>query len=378
MDTAAIDRDIETLNAKKNEWTQVPISKRIKYLDAIMKGSLAVAERQVKAACQAKQVPFGSGAGAEDYFAGPVVQVRTIRLLKESLISISKTGKVALPKNAISTRPDGTVVAQVFPTDTIDTLLLAGFEAEIWMEPEVTEANLNQHQGAVYRTGHDESGVALVLGAGNVASIGPLDVVHKLFVEDQVCMLKFNPVNDYTGSFFEEAFAPLIEDGFIRTVYGGADVGAYLCQHDGIDDIHVTGSDKTHDAIVYGVGDEGAARKAADNPVNTKRVTSELGNVSGVIVVPGSWTEKELRFQAENVATQLGNNNGFNCNAIKVLILHEAWPQKREFLDMIRSVLATLPPRPAYYPGAEQRYDKVLMAHPEADPIGERTAGVLP
>ena len=83
-------------------------------------------------------------------------------------------------------------------------------------------------------------------------------------------MLKFNPVNDfYTDPVFEEAFAPLIRDGFIRTVYGGADVGAYLCQHDGVDEIHVTGSDKTHDAIVYGVGDDGAARKAADDPANT-------------------------------------------------------------------------------------------------------------
>ena len=146
MDTAAIDQDIEALNAHKTKWTQVPIAQRIEYLDAIMKGSLAVGERQVKAACQAKQVPFGSGAGAEDYFAGPVVQVRTIRLLKQTLESIARTGKVALPKNAISTREDGTVVAQVFPTDTIDTLLLAGFKAEIWMESDVTEANLEQHR----------------------------------------------------------------------------------------------------------------------------------------------------------------------------------------------------------------------------------------
>ncbi len=39
--------------------------------------------------------------------------------------------------------------------------------------------------------------LALVLGAGNVASIAPLDVLHKLFIENQVCLLKLNPVNDY-------------------------------------------------------------------------------------------------------------------------------------------------------------------------------------
>ena len=31
MDTAAIDQDIETLNAHKTKWTQVPIAQRIEY-----------------------------------------------------------------------------------------------------------------------------------------------------------------------------------------------------------------------------------------------------------------------------------------------------------------------------------------------------------
>ncbi|MEE2786405.1 MAG: aldehyde dehydrogenase family protein, partial [Myxococcota bacterium] len=378
MDTAALDAKLQRLAEQTAAWTAKSIAQRIEYLEALIQGTLAVADRQVRAACKAKGVEYGSGPGAEDYFGGPVVQIRTMRLLKQSLESLQAHGRIDLPKNAISTRPDGTVVAQVFPTDLVDSLLLAGFEAEIWMEDGVTENNLTDHQGAIYRTRASDGGVALVLGAGNVASIGPLDVVHKLFVENQVCLLKFNPVNDYTGPFFEEAFAPLIREGFVQTAYGGADVGAYLCQHDGVDDIHVTGSDKTHDAIVFGTGEDGAARKAANQPINAKTITSELGNVSGVIVVPGSWTDKALRFQAENIASQLANNNGFNCNAIKVLILKDDWPQKREFLDMIRAVLATLPRRPAYYPGAETRYDKVVQQHPKAEAIGHRSDGVLP
>ena len=73
--------------------------------------------------------------------------------------------------------------------------------------------------------------------------------------------------------------------------------------------------------------------------------------MSGVVVVPGSWTEKELRFQAENVATQLGNNNGFNCNAIKVLIMHDTWPQKREFLDMLQVCSRNTPTQTGLLPG---------------------------
>ena len=40
--------------------------------------------------------------------------------------------------------------------------------------------------------------------------------------------------------------------GVLRLVYGGIDVGKYVCSHNGIDAIHLTGSDKTYDAIVWG------------------------------------------------------------------------------------------------------------------------------
>jgi acyl-CoA reductase-like NAD-dependent aldehyde dehydrogenase len=128
--------------------------------------------------------------------------------------------------------------------------------------------------------------VALVLGAGNIASIAPLDVLYKLIAEGQVCLLKMNPVNDYLGPFLEEAFRSLIAQGFVRIAYGGADVGAWLANHALVEEIHITGSARTHDAIVFGGGSEGAARKAKDEPVNRRRVTSELGNVSPTIVVP--------------------------------------------------------------------------------------------
>lgn len=52
--------------------------------------------------------------------------------------------------------------------------------------------------------------LALVLGAGNVASIAPLDVLHKLFIENQVCLLKLNPVNDYLHDLLAQALAPVI------------------------------------------------------------------------------------------------------------------------------------------------------------------------
>ena len=66
-----------------------------------------------------------------------------------------------------------------------------------------------------------------------------------------------NPVNDYPGPIFEKVCAELISRGVLRIVYGGAEVGTHLVRHDDVADVHVTGSDKTFEAIVFGGGPEG-------------------------------------------------------------------------------------------------------------------------
>src|SRR5437667_410518 len=249
----------------------------------------------------------------------------------------------------------------------IDRLFFERIRGEIWMEPGVTVEDLPQTQAIAYHDKPHNGKVALVLGAGNVASIGPMDVLYKLFVEDQVVLFKANPVNAYLGPLMEEAFRALIEPGFLRVVYGGATEGAYLCNHPGVDEIHITGSDKTFDAIVFGPGSEGAKRKADKAPLLTKRVTGELGNVSPVIVIPGSWKADDLAYQAEHIDTMLTHNAGFNCNATRVIIQNASWPQRNQLLEEMRRILAQIPPRTAYYPGALERHQIFIKEHPEAE-----------
>src|SRR6266581_1515780 len=196
--------------------------------------------------------------------------------------------------------------------------------------------------------------------------------------EDQVVLFKANPVNAYLGPLIEESFRALIEPGFLRVVYGGAAEGAYLCNHAGIDEIHITGSDKTFEAIVFGPGSEGAARKAEHQPLLTKRVTAELGNVSPVIVVPGPWSESDIAYHAEHLVTMLTNNAGFNCNATRVIIQHSAWAQRDQLLREVRHVLSRVPPRSAYYPGAQERQQSFVAAHPGAEQFGTAARGQLP
>jgi nucleotide-binding universal stress UspA family protein len=75
-----------------------------------------------------------------------------------------------------------------------------------------------------------------------------------------------------------------------------------------------------------------------------------------VIVVPGDWSPADVAFQARSVAGMLQLNAGFNCNAPKLLVLAGGWTHKAAFLEALRRVFAPLPERPAYYPGARDRW----------------------
>ncbi len=233
-------------------------------------------------------------------------------------------------------------------------------------------------QAAAYADPLAHAGTALVLAAGNVASLGPRDVLSKLFVEGKVVVMKANPVNDYLVPYWRRALAALLDAGVLRIVDGGAAVGQYLTGHARIDEVHITGSDKTYDAVVFGTGPEGARRKAADEPVLDKPVTAELGSVSPVIVVPGRWSIPELLYQAEHVATMLVNNAGFNCVSARLVVTHAAWPQREAFLGALTQTLNEITTRRAYYPGAGDRRDAFVAAHPEAEEYGRGPDDALP
>ena len=62
-------------------------------------------------------------------------------------------------------------------------------------------------QGGIYRTKakgiKSPGGVSLVLGAGNQASVVAGDILFKLIHEDEVVVVKTNPVNEYVGKYLE-------------------------------------------------------------------------------------------------------------------------------------------------------------------------------
>jgi aldehyde dehydrogenase (NAD(P)+) len=363
---ATVDRALAPLATHKDEWARLGVDRKLRYLEAIRGAVAAHADEWVRLSLAGKQIPARSPLAGEEWISGPYAVLVAINALAKTLRAVAAGGDL-LAGTRIRTRAGGQVVVEVFPGDIFDRLLLNGYRAEVWMQEGVTPANLRDHTASFYKQVEPAGSVALILGAGNISSIPLLDILTKMFTEGQVAIVKMNPINDYLGPLFEEISTSLIDDGYLRFVYGGGDVGAYLTGHDQVDTLHITGSASTYNEIVFGTGEAGADRLARNQPIITKPFTSELGGVGPTFVVPGPWTDADIAYQAEHLATQKFHNAGFNCIASQVLVLAEGWTGTDRLVDELRRTIRAIPPREAYYPGADERQLAAVAKHPHAE-----------
>ncbi|MEW1774599.1 aldehyde dehydrogenase family protein [Streptomyces sp. NPDC086777] len=369
LDTTVLDRALTELRHHASSWATAPLTERIGLLERLMPRIRDGAADLAAAGARAKGYGPDSPWAAEDWAGGPwsLAQHVTARL---HVLRRLAAGREPLHADAVHERGGRTWV-DVFPATGWDRLLLGGYSAQVRMQAGVTAEQTRHRAAAPYRGGEQRPGVALVLGAGNVAALTATDILHKLYAEGQVVIAKMNPVNACLRPHFERIFAEYIQRGWVRFVDGGTAEGAYLTAHDGVDSIHVTGSERTHDAIVWGTGEQAERRRREDTPLIDKPFTSELGGVSPCIVVPGPWSRADFRFQAEHIVTSKMNNSGHNCIASQVLVLPRSWQGTDLLLEEIRRVLRALPARRDYYPGAHQRLQAVLAAHPRAECHGD-------
>lgn len=364
-----LDAALARLQAARPRWVALSPAARARLLRACMKTTVAQADRWTEVACAIKGYALGSNGHGEEYLGGTLPTMRNLRLYAEAL---EADGQPPLPKTW--QRDDGQWVARVFPQSLLDQALFTGVTCDIWIEPGESPT-----QGRIYREGGGDGGVCVVLGAGNQSSIPPMDVLTKLVVDNEVCILKMNPVNEGLGPVIEDALRPLVDEGFLEIVYGGIEVGKHLTDHEQVDSIHITGSAAAHDAIVWGPGEEGERNKAAGTPRLTKPVTSELGAVSPVLVVPGPWSPSQLEYQARQVAAMLAYNCGFNCNAARLVVMARGWEHRERFEALVKDKLASTPTRRAYYPTAQGTWERFTTVYPDSTQLGDASSeGALP
>lgn len=353
-----VEQELSDLLASHDRLVNASVRERVELAERCIEGVMQNATEWVDESCRAKGIADGSPCRAEEILSGPIVTVRFLRLLIQSLESIGRVGVPTLPSR-VRTGTNGQLQIPVMPVKGLfDPIIFINFRAQTWMQSHVTHENLHENLATSYKDSHrDQSGIALILGAGNVSGIPVTDALSKIFIDNQRVLLKMHPVNEYLGPIFERSFAPLIENGFMKIVYGGADVGAAAINHDAVDAVHITGAIESHDAIVWGqTSDERERRKRDNYPILKKPISSELGNVSPWAIVPGKYSTRQLRFQAENVAASLVNNAAFNCVGTRVILTWKHWPQREQFLAHLQQVLDQTPTRNAYYPGAVERF----------------------
>jgi hypothetical protein len=344
------------------------LDKALEELAAHNRDFRRVQERWVNLSVMAKGVAERTHGNDWDWLEIAAIN-RTHYMVERALVDIKNGRKPKVP-GGYSTRLDGQVVAHTYPDSKAHGMLFRDVKAEAWLEPGVTLEAARSNQAIAYLGGTTKGRLALVLGAGNASSLLPSDTFHKMFHDLCIVVLKMNPVNSYLGPLIEEAYRALIERGFLRVVHGGADVGRYLVDHPMVEEVHMTGSDRTFEAVVFGSGEDGARRKAEGAPIVDKKVDGELGCITPWVIVPGEWSQAEIEDQAARMAFWMMRHEGYICFAPRVLVMWRNWKYRKAFVDALIDALSKVEPIMAYYPGSAETQRVFVKAHPEAIQIG--------
>ena len=358
---------IGDLQLRSKSSQRVSIDERVRLCRQSLDGLAQVIDEWIQAGAQVKQCPNDVSVLAEELLSGPTVIARQLQLTMQTLRTIESGPNPRLP-GTVRRLKNWQLAVPVFPTSGFfDRLTFSGLHGIVRMQMGVAENEIHGRKVSIARDG-SLSGITAVLGAGNVSSIPVTDCLNKIMLEGRQVVLKVSPVNQHLGELIATAFAPILQAGLLRIIQGGAEVGHELIHHPGIEDVHVTGSVATHDSLVWGTNpEERLQRKQSNDPFLKKPVTSELGNVTPWIIFPGRYSERELDSQAQHLVASITNNASFNCLTTRLIITWDRWEQRSSFLELIDRYLAATPRRPAWYPGAAERYRRFAANGIEPD-----------
>jgi acyl-CoA reductase-like NAD-dependent aldehyde dehydrogenase len=336
---ADLDRAVVEVGDRAHAFARTPPREKAALLRSTLPALLAAAPHMAALSCQAEGIDPASPGAGEAWRAGPVALIENVRLLAEALDDIASAGRPALPIQHIHKRRDGRIVARLEPRGWVEGMASA-FTAEVLFVEGSQPEDVISGQARFYRQREPEGSVEAILGGDGAPSLGPMDALHALFVEGRVAVLSTSPRHAALGPVIARALAPLVERGFLRVVPGGAETALHLGQHAGVGSVRLRGSAPDHDLLVWGPpGAERAQRRDAVEPLLKKPLSSELGDVGPVIVVPCLYATDELWFLARSVASQVASLAG----APRVLVLPAGWLQRATFVEMLERASSQMP-----------------------------------
>lgn len=349
-DRDRLDAALADLRAGSQTWVLLTLGQRRTLVQRIRAAVEAVAAEWADVASTSKGLDPGHPLRGEEWLSGPYAALTALDAYADTLGKLAR-GASPLDGVKVGAGPGDRTVVHTSPLNVVDALLLSGYTTEVWLMPGITPQQARETAGLAQRSPGEAGGVGLVLGAGNVTSIPFLDVLYELLAGGRVALLKVNPTQNAMVPVFERALAPLIEPGYLRIVTGGGDVGEFLTRHPSVDHVHITGSEATFRKIVPGL---------------QVPISAELGGVSPIIVVPGRWSDADLRYQAEHIVTMRLQNSGHNCIAGQVVLLSADWPQRDAFLRELRAAYDRAPQRPVWYPNSKKSLARAHDDYPNA------------
>ncbi len=345
-----IDRYITTLRTNSKEFNNISDLQLSSMLEEVISNIKEVAYFW-STLCSDNKGTSKTPAEGEEWLGGPFAAVLATQYYIDTLQSNEDLSLKSYNEEENSYK--------VFPNKFIERLTFPFIDAKVYFNKSMSFDDINKFRGFSKRYDIDPS-ITLVLGAGNFSSIPYLDVLYHLITRRSVILLKLNPVNDYLKPVFEKVFQNFIERGYVIVSTGNVDESKYMANHQGVDHIHLTGSDKTFEEIVYGRHLNDKERKLKNLPkLNTKNITSELGNVTPIIIHPGNWSTSDIKYQARKIVTGKLNNNGFNCIAAQVVVLPDGWGQTDTLIKYIKFYMNKAKDRKAYYPESIERLNKL-------------------
>ena len=345
-----IDRFITTLRTKSKEFNSISNVQLASMLEETISNIKEVAFFWATI-CSDNKGTTKTPAEGEEWLGGPFASVLATQYYIKSL-----TNDDDLVEKKYNSEENS---YKVFPNNFTERITFPFIDAKVIFNKSMSFDDINKFRGFSKRYDIHPS-ITLVLGAGNFSSIPYLDVLYHLITRKSVILLKLNPVNEYLKPVFEKVFQNFIERGYIIVTTGNIDESKYMATHPGINHIHLTGSDKTFEDIVYGRELSDKERKSKSlSKINNKPITSELGNVTPIIIHPGKWSTSDIKYQARKIVTAKLNNNGFNCIAAQVVVLPDGWGQTDTLIKFVKHYMSKAKERKAYYPESIERLEKL-------------------
>ena len=345
-----IDRFITTLRTKSKEYNSISNVQLASMLEETISNIKEVSFFWATI-CSDNKGTTKTPAEGEEWLGGPFASVLATQYYINSL-----TNDDDLNERKYNSEENS---YKVFPNNFTERITFPFIDAKVIFNKSMSFDDINKYRGFSKRYDIDPS-ITLVLGAGNFSSIPYLDVLYHLITRKSVILLKLNPVNEYLKPVFEKVFQNFIERGYIIVTTGNIDESKYMASHPGVNHIHLTGSDKTYEDIVFGRELTVNERKFKSlSKLNKKPITSELGNVTPIIIHPGKWSTSDIKYQARKIVTAKLNNNGFNCIAAQVVVLPDGWGQTDTLIKFVKHYMSKAKERKAYYPESIERLEKL-------------------